>query len=55
MKWITRKKVKVDRVACPWLIKCFIDPSAECVFLSRRIRTGARSRTGLSTTYRAAS
>jgi hypothetical protein len=33
MKWITRKKVKVDRVACPWLIKCFIDPSAECVFL----------------------
>jgi hypothetical protein len=33
MKWITREKVKVDRVACPWLIKCFIDPSAEFVFL----------------------
>jgi hypothetical protein len=25
MKWITREKIKVDRVACPWLIKKFID------------------------------
>ena len=33
MKWITREKVKVDRVACPWLIKKFIDPAAEFVFL----------------------
>ncbi len=33
MKWITREKVKVDRVACPWLIKNFIDPAAEFVFL----------------------
>ena len=33
MKWITREKVKVDRVACPWLIKMFIDPQAEFVFL----------------------
>jgi hypothetical protein len=33
MKWITREKVKVDRVACPWLIKKFIDPIAEFVFL----------------------
>ncbi len=33
MKWITREKVKVDRVACPWLIKNFIDPQAEFVFL----------------------
>lgn len=33
MKWITREKVKVDRVACPWLIKKFIDPEAEFVFL----------------------
>jgi hypothetical protein len=29
MKWITREKVKVDWVACPWLIKRFIDPQAE--------------------------
>src|SRR4030095_8482106 len=33
MKWITREKVKVDRVACPWLIRKFIDPEAEFVFL----------------------
>ena len=33
MKWITREKVKVDRVACPWLIKKFIDPHAEFIFV----------------------
>ena len=33
MKWITRENVKVDRVACPWLIKNFIDAQAEFVFL----------------------
>ncbi len=33
MKWITREKVKVDRVACPWLIKHYIDPQAEFVFV----------------------
>ena len=33
MKWITREKVKVDRVACPWLIKKFIDPPAEFLFV----------------------
>jgi len=33
MKWITRERVKVDRVACPWLIRKFIDPDAEFVFL----------------------
>jgi len=33
MKWITRERVKVDRVACPWLIQKFIDPEAEFVFL----------------------
>jgi hypothetical protein len=33
MKWVTREKVKVDRVACPWLIKRFIDAEAEFVFL----------------------
>jgi hypothetical protein len=34
MKWITRERVKVDRVACPWLIAKFIDPDAEFIFLS---------------------
>ena len=33
MKWVTRERVKVDRVACPWLIQKFIDPQAEFVFL----------------------
>jgi hypothetical protein len=33
MKWITREKVKVDRVACPWLIQKFVDPQAKFVFL----------------------
>jgi len=33
MKWITREKVKVDRVACPWLIKKFVDPHAEFLFV----------------------
>lgn len=34
MKWITREKVKVDRVACPWLLKKFVDPDAEFYFVS---------------------
>ena len=29
MKWITRERVKVDGVACPWLIRKFIDPDAQ--------------------------
>jgi hypothetical protein len=32
MKWITRERVKVDRVACPWLIKKFVDKDAEFFF-----------------------
>ena len=34
MKWITRERVKVDRVACPWLIKNFVDKDAEFVFVA---------------------
>jgi hypothetical protein len=33
MKWITRERVKVDRVACPWLIKKFVDPEAQFLFV----------------------
>ena len=33
MNWITRARVKVDRVACPWLIKKFVDPDAEFFFV----------------------
>lgn len=35
MKWVTRENVHVDRVACPWLIKNFVDENAEFVFVSR--------------------
>ncbi len=33
MKWITRSHVHVDRVACPWLIRRFVDSSAEFLFV----------------------
>jgi AraC-like DNA-binding protein len=33
MKWITRERPKIDRIACPWLIKRFIDPQAEILFV----------------------
>jgi hypothetical protein len=32
-KWITRANVKVDRVACPWLIKKFVDKDADFYFV----------------------
>ncbi|MGQ4914815.1 MAG: chromate resistance protein ChrB domain-containing protein [Candidatus Asgardarchaeia archaeon] len=35
MKWVTREKAKVDRIACPWLIKRFIDKDAEFLFVPR--------------------
>lgn len=34
MEWVTRKNVKVDRVACPWLIRKFIDPDARFLFVA---------------------
>ncbi len=33
MKWVTRERVKVDRVACPWLIRRFVDSAAEFLFV----------------------
>jgi len=35
MKWITRSHVHIDRVACPWLIKRFIDKDAKLLFVDR--------------------
>jgi hypothetical protein len=35
MKWITRERPKIDRIACPWLIKRFIDDEAEFIFVPR--------------------
>jgi hypothetical protein len=33
MKWVTRARPKTDRIACPWLIRRFIDPEAEIVYV----------------------
>jgi len=33
MKWVTREHVHVDRVACPWLIRKFVDPKGEFLFV----------------------
>jgi len=35
MKWITRERPKIDRIACPWLIKNFIDPLAEFLYVPK--------------------
>ncbi len=49
MKWVTRARPKTDRVACPWLIRRFIDPGAEILYVpADRVlavveREGARS------------
>jgi hypothetical protein len=46
MKWITRKNIKVDRVACPWLIRRFVDPQAEFLFVdeSELVAVAAREK-----------
>src|SRR3954469_24909830 len=33
MKWITRERPKIDRIACPWLIKNFVDSAAEFIYV----------------------
>jgi len=35
MKWVTREHPHTDRIACPWLIRTFIDPDAEIVYVPR--------------------
>jgi hypothetical protein len=43
MKWITREKARVDRIACPWLISRFIDRDAEFLFVpSDQVMTVAK-------------
>src|SRR5262249_24075989 len=34
VKWVTREKAKVDRIACPWLIKNFVDKNPEFIFVA---------------------
>ena len=35
MKWITRERPKIDRIACPWLIKRFVDREAEFIYVPK--------------------
>ena len=35
MKWITRERPKIDRIACPWLIKKYVDQNAEFLFVPK--------------------
>lgn len=44
MNWITRERPKIDRIACPWLIKRFIDPDAQIFYVPfDQVRTKARA------------
>jgi hypothetical protein len=43
MKWITRERPKIDRIACPWLIKNFVDPKAEFIFVPKEVFKEAKS------------
>ena len=46
MKWVTRERPKTDRIACPWLIRRFIDPDAEILYVPREdvLETAAREK-----------
>jgi len=46
-KWVTRERPKIDRIACPWLIRRFIDPNAEFIYVpSNRVLTVAKENGG---------
>lgn len=43
MKWITRERPKIDRIACPWLIRRFIDGDAEFIYVPfEEVKSGAK-------------
>jgi hypothetical protein len=46
MKWVTRERPKVDRIACPWLIKRFVDPEAEFLYVPGDTVTAVAEREG---------
>ncbi len=46
MQWITRRRPKVDRIACPWLIKRFVDRDAEFLFVAPEEVKPTAERTG---------
>src|SRR6266516_4803167 len=46
MKWVTRERPRVDRVACPWLIRRFVDPEAEFLYAPADQVTAVAEREG---------
>lgn len=46
MKWITRERPKIDRIACPWLIARFIDPAPEFLYVPANDVLKVASETG---------
>jgi hypothetical protein len=46
MKWVTRERPKTDRIACPWLIRNFIDPEAEFLYVPTEQVLGVAEREG---------
>ena len=56
MRWITRERPKIDRIACPWLIARFIDPQPEFLYMPSvdALRIAAE-KTQSPTTFRALS
>ena len=53
MKWITREDANVDRIACPWLIKRFVDPQAEFLYVPREQVMEVAKRAGVPRGYEA--
>jgi hypothetical protein len=48
LRFVTREKGKIDRIACPWLIRRFVDPEAEFLFVPReRIEEVAREKNAI--------
>ena len=46
MKWITRERPKIDRIACPWLIRRFVDSDAEFIYVPKEKVFEEGKRTG---------
>jgi hypothetical protein len=46
VKWVTRERPKIDRLACPWLIKRFIDPQAEFLYVPPAAVMATAQKTG---------
>jgi len=46
MKWVTRERPKIDRIACPWLVARFVDPAAEFLYVPKERVLAVAAETG---------